>query len=85
MRKIIEEVVANEKKGKKNKKGTNDCKPQKKDNLDNSLTRQTISRGIQDRELEEVLSGLTTTIKVIGCGGAGYEGPVYRKRRGSED
>jgi cell division protein FtsZ len=71
MRKIIEEVVANEKKGKKNKKGTNDCKPQNKDKLDDSLTRQTISRGIQDRELEEVLSGLTTTIKVIGCGGAG--------------
>jgi len=71
MRKIIEEVVANEKKGKKDEKVTKKSNTQKKDNLKDSFTRQTISRGIQDRELEEVLSGLTTTIKVIGCGGAG--------------
>jgi cell division protein FtsZ len=67
MKKIIEEVVANEKKNKKNKK-----KPHKKINpLKNSLTRQVVDRSVKDRELEEVLSGLTTTIKVVGCGGAG--------------
>lgn len=63
MKKIIEEVVANEKKDVK--------KNNKKDDLKNSLTRQTINRSIKDKELEEVLAGLTTTIKVIGCGGAG--------------
>ncbi len=63
MRKIIEEVVANEKKDFK--------KSNKKDSFKNSLTRQTINRNIKDKELEEVLAGLTTTIKVIGCGGAG--------------
>ena len=67
MKKIIEEVVAKEKKAKKGKK-----KPKKKTiTLNNSLTRQTLDRSIKDRELEEVLSGLTTTIKVVGCGGAG--------------
>jgi len=39
--------------------------------LNNSLTQKEISRGIRDKELEEILSGLTTVIKVIGCGGAG--------------
>ena len=68
MRKIIEEVVANEKNKNKNKKN----KQVKKSNtLKNSLTRSTISRSLADRELEEVLSSLTTTIKVVGCGGAG--------------
>jgi len=67
MRKIVEEVVANEKKAKKSRKKSN----KKADALRNSLTRQALTRGIKDQELEEVLSGLTTTIKVIGCGGAG--------------
>ena len=62
MKKIIEDVVANEK---KNKKGGKKSKKQK-DAIKNSLT-----RSIKDKELEEVLSGLTTTIKVVGCGGAG--------------
>jgi len=67
MKKIIQEVVANEKKAKKAR-----MKPHKKtDALKDSLTRQTLNRSVKDRELEEVLSGLTTTIKVIGCGGAG--------------
>jgi len=70
MKKIIEEVVANEKNNKKNTKKSNK-KPKKKSNLKDSFTRNAISRNIADRELEEVLSGLTTTIKVIGCGGAG--------------
>ncbi|MCK4365052.1 MAG: cell division protein FtsZ [Thermoplasmatales archaeon] len=68
MRKIIEEVVANDKKAKKVKKGG---KSRKKDALKDSLTRQTVERSVKDKELEEVLSSLTTTIKVVGCGGAG--------------
>lgn len=63
MRKIIEEVVANEKKNVK--------KSNKKDTIKSSFTNQAINRSIKDKELEEVLAGLTTTIKVIGCGGAG--------------
>ena len=65
MKKIIEEVVANEK-NKKSKK-TND----KKELIKDSFTRSSIIRSSTDKELEEVLSGLTTTIKVLGCGGAG--------------
>ena len=65
MKKIIEEVIANEK-NKKEKKSDN-----KKDSLKNSLTRSSINRNETDKDLEEILSGLTTTIKVIGCGGAG--------------
>ena len=65
MRKIIEEVVANDKKAKKGGKS------RKKVTLKDSLTRQTVERSVKDRELEEVLSSLTTTIKVVGCGGAG--------------
>ena len=69
MKKIIEDVVANEKNNKKLKKQNK--KTKKNNDLKPSLTRESISRSINDRELEEVLSGLTTTIKVIGCGGAG--------------
>lgn len=66
MRKIIEDIVANEKKAKNGGKQS-----KKADVFKNSLTRQALNRSIKDKELEEVLSGLTTTIKVIGCGGAG--------------
>jgi len=65
MRKIIEEVVANEKNKKKEKKSVKNS-GKKPDVLEDSLT-----RGVNNRELEEVLAGLTTTIKVVGCGGAG--------------
>jgi len=67
MRKIIEEVVANEKKVKKGRKKS----IKKTGSSKSSLTRQAVNRSIKDRELEEVLSSLTTTIKVVGCGGAG--------------
>lgn len=67
MKKIIEEVVANEKKNKKDGKKSN----KKINSLKNTLTRQIVDRNVKDRELEEILSGLTTTIKVVGCGGAG--------------
>jgi cell division protein FtsZ len=69
MKKIIEDVVANEKKKNKGKKTNNVNKKSKV--MDDSFTRDSINRGIENQELEEVLSGLTTTIKVIGCGGAG--------------
>ncbi|MCK5258626.1 MAG: cell division protein FtsZ [Thermoplasmatales archaeon] len=65
MRKIIDEVVANEKNKKKEKKSVKNS-GKKPDLLEDSLT-----RGVNNRELEEVLAGLTTTIKVVGCGGAG--------------
>jgi len=61
MKKIIEDVVANENKRKKEKKPAKNTKE-----LSGSLT-----RSVTDRELEKVLEGLTTTIKVVGCGGAG--------------
>jgi cell division protein FtsZ len=69
MRKIVEDVVANENKKKKGNKakssnGTTDV-------LKDSLTRQSIGRGVKNEELEEILAGLTTTIRVVGCGGAG--------------
>jgi cell division protein FtsZ len=67
MKKIIEEVVANEKKNKKDGKQSN----KKINSLKNTLTRQVVDRSVKDRELEEILAGLTTTIKVVGCGGAG--------------
>lgn len=66
MKKIIEEVVANEKKNEKNKKLKKSTKKQNNSSPTNSLT-----QGVNNRELEKVLSGLTTHIKVIGCGGAG--------------
>jgi len=65
MKKIIDEIVANEKNKKKQKKSVKNS-DKKPDVLEESLT-----RGVNNRELEEVLAGLTTTIKVVGCGGAG--------------
>ena len=70
MKKIIEEVVANEN-AKKLNASTVKVKQESNNILNNSLTQKEISRGIRDKELEEILSGLTTVIKVIGCGGAG--------------
>ena len=64
MKKIIEEVVKTEK-NKRNNSSKSKTNPGA-DPLNNSLT-----RGVEDRELEKVLQNLTTTIKVVGCGGAG--------------
>jgi cell division protein FtsZ len=71
MRKLVEEVVAkenNKSNAKKTNKKTQDCaNPRGEANKTNtSYTRESVNR-----ELEEVLAGLTTTIKVVGCGGAG--------------
>jgi len=71
MKKIIEDVIANENNSKKNKKSKVVKKKQNNDKLKDSLTRQTLDRSVKDRELEEILSGLTTNIRVVGCGGAG--------------
>lgn len=66
MKKIVEDVVANEKKKKKVK-----ISDKRTDVLKGSLTRDSISRGVKNEELEQILAGLTTTIRVVGCGGAG--------------
>ena len=62
MKKIIEDVVAEEKQNKKGKKST-----AKKFDISKALP----ALGTDNAELEQVLAGLTTTIKVVGCGGAG--------------
>jgi len=72
MKKLIEDVVANEKNNKAKKtKSKKKPKSKKKVVMDNSFTRQSIDMGIKNRELEDILADLTTTIKVVGCGGAG--------------
>ncbi len=70
MKKLVEDVVSKEKNKDTTKKSIK--RSQKKTNstggdpMDDSYT-----KGATNRELEEVLAGLTTTIKVVGCGGAG--------------
>ena len=72
MRKLVEDVVAqeeNRKNEKANQKKQNDHEydsPSHTVHGKSSPARNTI-----DRELEEILASLTTTIKVVGCGGAG--------------
>ena len=65
MKKLVEDVVASENQKRKERKSN---KP--KENFEDSL-KHSLTRGVNDHELEEILKGLTTTIKVIGCGGAG--------------
>ena len=60
MRKIVEEVVANENRKKRENKDKKS--EEKNDILRDSLTRDTIGRGIKNKELEEVLEGLVTKI-----------------------
>ena len=62
MKKLIEDVVANEEKKKKNN-------VRKRNPGGNKSSSNMI--GTANEELEEILAGLTTTIKVVGCGGAG--------------
>jgi len=72
MRKLVEDVVAqeeNRRNEKANQKKQNDHQYDSASHTvqeDSSPVRSTI-----DRELEEILASLTTTIKVVGCGGAG--------------
>lgn len=75
MKKIIEDVVTqeNNKNNKDNKKNENNSKKddvESKKNKDRKVNKS-LTQSVVDRELEEVLEGLTTNIKVIGCGGAG--------------
>ena len=72
MKKIIEDAVSNVN-NKKNKNKTKTKKSNEKNNASKNfkIAGDVKSAGINNRELEEVLAGLTTTIKVIGCGGAG--------------
>ncbi|OYT28577.1 cell division protein FtsZ [Thermoplasmatales archaeon ex4572_165] len=66
MRKLVEEVVEKENNRKNNKQSSGSDTFQPSSSMQNSYTNNAV-----DRELEEVLKGLTTTIKVVGCGGAG--------------
>ncbi|MFO7678286.1 MAG: cell division protein FtsZ [Thermoplasmatota archaeon] len=73
MRKIVEDVIANEKNQKEN--NTKQKNKEVKKTIEKSIPVQQrkVSHvaGVNNKELEEVLAGLTTTIKVVGCGGAG--------------
>ena len=73
MKKIVEDVIAAE-----NNKKKNNAENSKKDvkkiiERASPVENQTTVKiaGVNNKELEEVLAGLTTTIKVVGCGGAG--------------
>jgi len=66
MKKLVEEVVEQENNRKNNEKSSGSDTFQTSSSMQNSYTNDAV-----DRELEEVLKGLTTTIKVVGCGGAG--------------
>ena len=57
MKKLVEDIVANEEKKRKTKKVTKRSSNNNEDILKNSLT-----RGVNNRELEDILKGLTTTI-----------------------
>jgi cell division protein FtsZ len=67
MRKLVEDVIEKEqnKSSSKNNFRSDNSTPSSK-SMKGSFT-----QSATDRELEEVLKGLTTTIKVVGCGGAG--------------
>ncbi|MEM0492959.1 MAG: cell division protein FtsZ [Candidatus Thermoplasmatota archaeon] len=70
MKKIIEDVVNNMNKDSKD----SDCKTTDKTSKKSDKTTGSSNikiAGVADDELEEILSGLKTTIKVVGCGGAG--------------
>ena len=66
MKKLVEEVVEKENNRKNNKQSSGSDTFQPSSSMQKSYTNNAV-----DRELEEVLKGLTTTIKVVGCGGAG--------------
>ena len=73
MKKIVEDAIASA--NKKDKKKTNVTNKNEQSNpkseINNTPERFKIAGGVNNKELEDVLAGLTTTIKVVGCGGAG--------------
>ena len=70
MKKLVEDVVAQEGNKNNSKKSTKKSHP-KSDSKRGENMKKSLTHGATNRELEEVLAGLTTTIKVVGCGGAG--------------
>jgi len=72
MRKIVEDVIAAE-------NNKNNAKKETKKNIKKVIekskpveTKENVKiAGVDNSELETILAGLTTTIKVVGCGGAG--------------
>ncbi|MBS3748360.1 MAG: cell division protein FtsZ [Candidatus Thermoplasmatota archaeon] len=69
MKKIVEEVMAEQNnKNTSKKKSTHPANTKKQNKNSNN---ESYARSAINQELEEVLKGLTTTIKVVGCGGAG--------------
>jgi cell division protein FtsZ len=68
MKKIVEEVMA-EQNNKNTSKKTSTSSTHNKNKKD--FEKDSHTRNAINRELEEVLQGLTTKIKVVGCGGAG--------------
>jgi len=73
MRKIVEDVIAAENNKKENnaKKSKKDVKKVIEKSIPVEHQKNVKIAGVNNKELEEVLAGLTTTIKVVGCGGAG--------------
>ena len=73
MKKIVEDAIAsaNKEKGNNVSIAKKNVKTTRKSNKNDALKGFKIAGGVDNRELEEVLAGLTTTIKVVGCGGAG--------------
>ena len=70
MKKLVEDVVAQEKNNRNTKK-SKQTPEQKNYSEERETMKNSHTSGATNRELEEVLAGLTTTIKVVGCGGAG--------------
>jgi len=70
MKKLVEDVVAQEKNNRNTKK-SKQTPGQKNYSEERETMRNSRTSEATNRELEEVLAGLTTTIKVVGCGGAG--------------
>jgi len=71
MKKIIEDVVADEEVKEQVKE---QIKDEEKKTLGTRATKRDPTlkiAGVNDEDLEKVLESLTTTIKVVGCGGAG--------------
>jgi cell division protein FtsZ len=73
MKKIVEDAIASANKNDKKKKtvAQKNEKSVSTSDINNSPERFKIAGGVNNKELEDVLAGLTTTIKVVGCGGAG--------------
>lgn len=70
MKKLVEDVMAKEKNNNKNNKNGSTA-PKKVQNNNQYSNAPSYAKNATNDELEKILAGLTTTIKVVGCGGAG--------------